>query len=92
MEAWKDIALAFQRTVVPERIPPSCPEFPPEHRLEVAVVFTSPENNVSLEAGGNNLMAEQITQPCAYLSQNNLTPNDLVFFGDKETGKKSFSC
>lgn len=58
----------------------------------IAVVFTSPENNVSLEVGGNNLIAEQITQPCAYLAQNNLTQNDLVFFGDKETGKKTFSC
>lgn len=58
----------------------------------IAVVFTSPENNVSLQVGGNNLVAEQITQSCAYLAQNNLTQNDLVFFGDKETGKKTFSC
>ena len=58
----------------------------------IGVVFTSPENNVSLEVGGNNLIAEQITQPCAYLTQNNLTQNDLIFFGDKETGKSAFSC
>ena len=58
----------------------------------IAVVFTSPENNVSLEVGGNNLIAEQITHPCSYLAQNNLTQNDLVFFGDKETGKSAFSC
>ena len=58
----------------------------------IGVVFTSPENNVSLEVGGTNLIAEQITQPCAYLTQNNLTQNDLVFFGDKEAGKSAFSC
>ncbi len=58
----------------------------------IGVVFTSPENNVSLEVGGNNLIAEQITHSCAYLTQNNLTQNDLVFFGDKETGKSAFSC
>jgi hypothetical protein len=58
----------------------------------VAVIFTSPEDNVSLEVGGNNLVAEQITQPCSYLTQNNLTQNDLVFFGDKETGRNKFSC
>ena len=58
----------------------------------IAVVFTSPENNVSLEVGGNNLIAEQITHSCGYLAQNNLTQNDLVFFGDKETGKNTFSC
>ncbi len=58
----------------------------------IAVVFTSPENNVSLEVGGNNLIAEQITHPCSYLAQNNLTQNDLIFFGDKVTGKNTFSC
>jgi hypothetical protein len=58
----------------------------------IGVVFTSPENNVSLEVGGNNLIAEQITHSCAYLTQNNLTQNDLVFFGDKATGKSAFSC
>ena len=58
----------------------------------IAVVFTSPENNVSLEVGGNNLIAEQITHPCSYLTQSNLTQNDLIFFGDKVTGKNTFSC